>query len=162
METKPTQTQDRMTVARISPSARASLIALTALFTAMVGESVAYAGTSGVVGCWKTVSDKDGKLDSIVCLEEKNGELRGEITKLFDESDPNPTCDRCKGKLKDRPILGMTILWGMKKDKDVWRGGKILDPENGETYSCVIWSEGNKLKVRGYLGIFYRTQTWIK
>ena len=29
-------------------------------------------------------------------------------------------------------------------------------------YKAEIWSEDGKLKVRGYLGPFYKTQTWLK
>jgi uncharacterized protein (DUF2147 family) len=46
------------------------------------------------------------------------------------------------------------------KDK-TYKNGKILDPENGKVYSCKLWIDRNGiLKVRGYVGIFYRTHTW--
>ena len=38
--------------------------------------------------------------------------------------------------------------------------GKIYNPKNGKTYKCSIWLDGANLKVRGYLGVFYETQTW--
>lgn len=34
------------------------------------------------------------------------------------------------------------------------------NPKNGKTYKCSIWLDGSKLKVSGYLGVFYETQTW--
>jgi uncharacterized protein (DUF2147 family) len=40
--------------------------------------------------------------------------------------------------------------------------GTILDPESGKIYQCKIWLEGEDLKVRGYWGPFFRTQTWKK
>jgi hypothetical protein len=39
---------------------------------------------------------------------------------------------------------------------------QIMDPEDGKTYEAELWVEDGKLKVRGYLGFFYRTQTWVK
>ena len=49
----------------------------------------------------------------------------------------------------------------LEKDDDEWGDGEILDPNNGKIYDCKIWLEGNDiLKVRGYVGFFYRTQTW--
>ena len=50
------------------------------------------------------------------------------------------------------------------KGKDVWEGGKILDPENGKEYraSFTPIDGGKKLEVRGYLGPFWRTQTWTR
>jgi len=56
--------------------------------------------------------------------------------------------------------MGVNILSGLSKSKEKWEGGKIYNPKNGKTYKCTIWLEGNNLKVRGYLGIFYETQTW--
>ena len=48
--------------------------------------------------------------------------------------------------------------------KIVWlkEGGKIYNPKNGKTYKCSIWLDGNNLKVRGYVAMFYETQTWTK
>ena len=52
------------------------------------------------------------------------------------------------------------IVWLKKGDK--WEGGKIYNPKNGKTYKCSIWLEGNNLKVRGYVAMFYETQVWTK
>ena len=46
------------------------------------------------------------------------------------------------------------------EDDDEWEDGSILDPDNGKTYDCKIWREGDKLQVRGYIAFFFRTQTW--
>ena len=37
-----------------------------------------------------------------------------------------------------------------------------LDPEDGKVYKAEMWTEGSNLKVRGYLGPFYKTQTWTR
>jgi uncharacterized protein (DUF2147 family) len=59
------------------------------------------------------------------------------------------------------------IRGGRKADgKDVWEGGKILDPENGTEYSLRLTpiEGGAKLQVRGFLGfsLLGRTQTWVR
>lgn len=112
------------------------------------------------VGRWKTIDDKTGKAKSIIEVAQRNGQLFGTVRELLNPSEPNPLCDECGGERHNQPILGMEILWDMRKDGDVWSGGRILDPENGKTYRCKIWLEEGKLRVRGYLGPFYRTQTW--
>ncbi|MFA6034456.1 MAG: DUF2147 domain-containing protein [Myxococcota bacterium] len=123
------------------------------------------------VGRWETIDDKKGKVTSVVEIVEKDGIMTGTIEKLVVEpgEDPTPKCDKCKGDLKDKPVVGMRILWDLKKDKkekSEWSDGRILDPDNGETYRCYIGVQdgGKKLKVRGYLGIalFGRTQYWKK
>ena len=75
-------------------------------------------------------------------------------------------CTECKDELKDKPVVGMTLISGVKKveGKEVWEGGKILDPENGKTYTVRLTpvDDGQKLEVRGSIGPFWRTQTWIR
>ena len=60
----------------------------------------------------------------------------------------------------------MEIIRGAQKaeGKDVWEGGKILDPENGKTYTLRLtpMDGGQKLHVRGSIGPFGRTQTWTR
>jgi len=59
----------------------------------------------------------------------------------------------------------MIIVDGLKENGDVWSGGKILDPKNGNYYKCYITLVNNpKLKLRGYIGIslFGRTEYWNK
>ncbi len=120
------------------------------------------------VGKWKTIDDKSGKAKSIVEIWEDGGRLFGKVDQLLDPKpdDPNPVCKKCSGELKDQPILGMRIMWGLKKDGDQWSGGKILDPDNGKTYRCnlSLADGGKKLQVRGFIGIALigRTQTWTR
>ena len=75
-------------------------------------------------------------------------------------------CARNAHDRKDKPVLGLEIIRGAKKaeDKDVWEGGKILDPENGRNYTLRLTpiDGGKKLEVRGSIGPFGRTQTWIR
>ena len=70
----------------------------------------------------------------------------------------------CDDDRKDKPLLGLEIIRGAKKaeGKDVWEGGKILDPENGRNYTLRLTPTegGKKLEVRGSIGPFGRTQTW--
>jgi uncharacterized protein (DUF2147 family) len=119
-------------------------------------------------GLWKTIDDKTGKAKSLVRLTEVNGELRGSVEKLFREpgEEQNPLCDKCPDDKKDKPVIGMNILSGMKADGDRYEGGQILDPNNGKTYKCKMEldDKGKKLKVRGYIGVpmLGRTQVWLR
>ena len=126
------------------------------------------AQASTPVGLWKTIDDATGKERSYVRIVEVNGELQGKVEKLFDfpGDDPEHLCDKCKGDRKDQPVIGMTILWGLKDEGKVWKGGEILDPDNGKTYRCkmTVSDNGQELDVRGYIGISLigRTQTWLR
>lgn len=120
------------------------------------------------VGRWKTVDDATGKVKSVVVVWEQDRKLYGKIEKLVDPDpqDPDPRCTRCEGEMKDQPLIGLRILWDLKKDGDQWSGGKILDPDNGKAYRCSIAFEdgGQKLKVRGFIGLSLlgRTQHWLR
>lgn len=141
-------------------------LAVTA--TALALCAAAQAQEASPVGVWKTIDDQTGKAKSLVRISEANGEYRGKIEKLFREpgEEQNPKCDKCEGALKDQPILGMTIITGMKKDGDEYNGGKILDPGNGKVYKSKMALDdgGRKLNVRGYIGmpLLGRTQTWVR
>lgn len=113
------------------------------------------------IGMWRTIDDETGHEKSIVKIYEYNGALVGRVEKLTDPK-AKRNCDDCKGDKKGKPITGMTVVWGMKKDggKAEWGSGNILDPKNGKVYTCRMWMEGKNLKVRGYIGPFFRTQTW--
>lgn len=119
-------------------------------------------------GLWKSIDDKTGKPKALIRIAETGGELSGKIEKLFLEAheEKDPKCDKCEGVNKNQPILGMTILFGLKKDGDEYNGGKILDPANGKLYSSklALIDNNKKLNVRGYIGVPFmgRTQTWLR
>jgi len=143
------------------------LVTLSLAASALVAAS-AMAQDGTPIGVWKTIDDETGKPKSLVRITESNGELRGKIEKLFREpgEDPNPKCEKCEGTLKDQPVIGMTIITGMKKDGSEYNGGQILDPNNGKVYKSklTLVDGGKKLDVRGYIGVpmLGRTQTWVR
>jgi len=146
-----------------------AILALVVFFSA----TFLYAAQNSPVGEWKTVDDKTKKVESIVKIwKDSDGKLRGKIKSLVIKpgEEKNPLCDKCKGKLANKPIIGMTFLWGFKEKKkgngNYWISGKILDPDDGKVYSCKMTMSKNKksLVVRGYVGIslFGRSQTWLR
>ena len=119
------------------------------------------------VGLWQTVDDKDGTVKSEIRIIETSGVFSGKVERILDpKTKPGETCVECTDERKDQPILGMEILRGLKKsdDQDLWDGGKILDPNNGKVYRATVKpiDGGKKLQMRGYIGFFYRTQTWTR
>jgi uncharacterized protein (DUF2147 family) len=124
--------------------------------------------TATPVGTWKTVDDVTGKINSVVKIWAEDGKLYGRIEKLInpDPNDPDPRCARCSGDLKGQRLIGLRIVWGLKKDGDQWSGGEILDPDSGKIYKCSIAVKGGgkKLKVRGFMGLSLlgRTEYWLR
>jgi len=128
--------------------------------------AAAFAQAASPVGTWKTIDDETGKPKALVRITDEGGVLTGKIEKLFRpaDQDQNPKCVKCSDARKDQPIIGMTILSGLKKEGNDYTGGQILDPSNGKTYKskASLADNGSKLEVRGYVGapMFGRTQTW--
>ncbi|MCI0750851.1 MAG: DUF2147 domain-containing protein [Flammeovirgaceae bacterium] len=118
------------------------------------------------IGKWTTVDDNTGKDRSVVEIFERQGKIFGKITKLYREpgEDPDPVCDECSkdDARHNKKVIGMEIIQNMIRSGNEYTEGNILDPENGKIYRCKLWVEENVLKVRGYWGPFYRTQTWKK
>lgn len=120
------------------------------------------------VGLWKSIDDETKKEKSLVRIVDSGGVLTGKIEKLLDPTaKPDDVCDKCSDERKGKPILGLTIIRNAKPDeadKALWTGGDITDPNNGKTYRLRLkpLDGGKQLEVRGYIGPFFRNQTWIR
>lgn len=118
------------------------------------------------VGQWYTVDEETHKKESLVTIWEEGDQLKGKIVEILDPASRNAVCEKCKGDKKDQKIVGLTFLWGMKKDGSQYDNGKVLDPKSGKVYSgsMKLIDGGKKLKLRGYVGfsLLGRTQVWVK
>jgi uncharacterized protein (DUF2147 family) len=138
------------------------------LIAAVLAAPLAWAQDGSPVGLWKTIDDSSGKPTALIRITENHGELQGKIEKLFRAADEeqNPKCNLCTDARKDQPIVGMTIVSGLRKTGDEYTGGEILDPKNGKVYKSKlsVHEGGRKLEVRGYVGVpmFGRSQVWLR
>ncbi len=133
--------------------------------------SLSWAQALGIAGTWKTIDDKTGKPKALIHIaEQPDGSYSGTIIKgLMPGTNQPRICTLCSGALKDQPMIGLTILTGLRQDAEhrhSFSGGEIVDPDSGKTYHCnaQLVDDGAKLEVRGYIGIslFGRTQTWVR
>jgi len=146
-----------------------AVVVLTAFAVAFL--NIGLRAQNTLVGTYKTIADEGpdkGKAKSHLEIFEKNGVFFARIAKLLLEPQ-DKVCEKCKGDLKGKPLIGMVIMSEMKKtgkvDEDFgdeYAGGEIMDPENGKSYRCKIWVKGDLLTVRGYLAVFHRTQNWYR
>ncbi len=124
-----------------------------------------YICAQSIVGTWKSIDEETNKAESIIEIYQENGRFYGKVVKLLDAKKKDARCEKCKGKDKNKPILGLVIIKGLTQVANEWSGGKILDPKNGKTYKCVVTLPNeNTLKLRGYIGfsVFGRTATWYR
>lgn len=137
----------------------------TIVFLSTFFYSTALPAAESPAGRWNTIDEKSGKVTSVVEVYEQAGKLFGKIAGLTDPNDDSgkpKICTKCAGADKDKPVVGLVILKNLAASGERFKGGTIMDPEDGKVYTAEIWLEDGKLKVRGYLGLFYRTQTWVR
>ena len=151
------------------PQYRRSLQALIASMLLGMGAAAALAQPTPV-GVWKTVHESSQQERSLVRITHSDGVLTGVIEKLLDPALPaNPVCAQCSGERRDKPLLGMVLIQGVRRspsDPRLWDGGEILDPHNGKLFAVrlVLADGGKRLEVRGYLGtpMVGRSQNWYR
>lgn len=125
---------------------------------------LAFAGQSPA-GTWTTIDDKTGTKRAVVRVSVSGGTLNGTIVKVFPQPGDTGICSKCPGAFKGKKIAGLTFLWGLKDEGNgEWSGGSILDPKTGKVYKAKVTLKGNKLYVRGYVGVSLlgRTQVWVR
>ena len=141
----------------------------TLLVAALIGY-VAWARAAepvSAVGRWELVDDETNRPRGVVEMTEVDGELQGRFVQAFLQPGevPGARCVKCTDERKDQPMLGMVILWGLRRSSPTeWSGGHVLDPTKGRIYGAEIKlvEGGSRLRVRGYFGISLlgRTQVW--
>jgi len=126
--------------------------------------SLAALAESPIEGYWKSIDDKTREVTAYWKIEIENGHLLGYIVN-YPDSKPDDVCVACKGDLDEffeKPVQGTAWLNLSNQDDDEWKDGYIIDSGEGEKYRARVWLEDSNLMMRGYVGFFYRTQTWIR
>jgi len=126
---------------------------------------ISTSNAQSIIGKWKTIDDVSGKEKSVIEIYEEKGKYFGRIIDIIDQTKKQSKYEKCEGEDKNKPILGLVIIKGLKKQGKIYEGADILDPNNGKTYNCKIeLIEKDKINVRGYIGIslFGRSQNWIR
>jgi len=118
------------------------------------------------VGLWEQVDENSGRAESWFRIIEHDGVYEGTIVKMFFKpgEDQDFRCEKCEGAERGAPVLGMKLIKGMHRHGTTYEDGTITDPRDGSVYHALmrVSVDGQKLEVRGYLGIslFGRSQVW--
>lgn len=125
-----------------------------------------------VIGYYLTLNDDTGKESSQVQIfKATNGKYYGKIVWLAEPTKNGKAKvdnDNPDKALQSRPIIGLQLLKGFTYDEKTgeWSGGTIYNPTGGKTYNCFLKFDGNKLKIRGFIGAAWmglgKTAIWFK
>jgi uncharacterized protein (DUF2147 family) len=143
------------------------ILHLCVVALACAGAASLTAAELGPEGLWKTTDDRTGKPRGLVRIyQEKNGAFYGRVEATLDPAEARQVCDLCTDERRNKPVVGMIVMRGLRKAGEYYNGGDILDPDTGSVYRCTfrIEDQGRKLIVRGFIGfsLFGRTQTWTR
>lgn len=128
----------------------------------MMCSSVLFGGS--IQGFWKKLNDVTGSPQCIFAIYEHKNVFYGRIIATYDEQGNingtiyKPT-EKAPGVIGNPYYCGLDMMWDLENVGSKYKG-KILDPKEGKVYKLELWTEGDELKVRGKLGVFFRTYTW--
>lgn len=126
----------------------------------------AHAQIDSITRNWTMVSRKTNENQALIRIfRAADGLYYGKIEKMYKHVDAH--CDKCEGKDKGKPLLGMMIIRGMKAENGILKEGYVLDPLSGKKYYGTISydTKTEKLKLRGSLdkrGVLGMCLYWIK
>ncbi|NCI51089.1 DUF2147 domain-containing protein [Sediminibacterium roseum] len=122
-------------------------------------------GADDILGYWlsqngqaqiQVYKEGDKYFGKIIWLKVPDDPKRGGPKKDYNNPDP---------ALRDKPILGSTILRDFKFNDGEWTGGRVYDPQNGKEYKCYLkLKDAKTMSMRGYVGVSLlgRTEIWTR
>ena len=91
--------------------------------------------SQSVFGKWKTIDDRTGKPKAIIEIYEEDGKMHGKVIEIVEEGKENFICTKCEGDMKDKPVLGMTIIEDAEHHGNgVYKGDTLFDPQQAMTF----------------------------
>ncbi len=135
---------------------KTSQFALMSIFVLFVGlESAEAQSKAKIIGVWFN-TDKTAQIE----IMENDDQLIGKLIwiKHVDGDTENFTdVVNSDASLRDRPLMGLTILEGLQYKDGIWSDGKIYDPKSGISYNCELQlKKKDILEIKGFLG-----ESWV-
>ncbi len=138
------------------------IVTALALTIGTMGVAGAAHASEDVTGVWRMENGKvtvkvdycgDALCGRVVALKKPIDDLG---RPRLDKENPNPA-------LRNRPVIGLTILNGLKPDGENRWKGTIYNPDDGYTYrSKMKLQSANTMKVDGCVAVFCKSMKFVK
>lgn len=144
-----------------------ALILLTVFVVCLAFSVTGWAADASITGVWSMpiLKGKDkGKERLQVEIFEKNGAYYGKIVKLAPGVPANALCTKCTKDRKDKPLMGMLVLWDLKKEAGRYAEGTVYDVDEGKDYRCsATLASQDKLKITAcILSVICDSHYWTR
>lgn len=117
------------------------------------------AATPNMLGYWREPSG------AVIGINPCGPRLCLDLLELPPAPSPSSDLRNPNRKLRGRPLCGLRIGEDfIERDLQHAEGGHLYDPRSGRTYQASMTADGDRLRLRGYLGLklFGRTETWTR
>jgi uncharacterized protein (DUF2147 family) len=107
--------------------------------------------SDAILGEWCTQREENRPPGRIKFVRAEDGTFTGILSW---SAEPRKDVHNRDPKLRDRPIVGIVLMWHLSYDDGEYVGGYVYNPEDGGTYrlKAEVLSQ-DSLKIRGYIGI---------
>ena len=140
--------------------ARSAVVRGLSIAALMLAPLSSAAAAPSIEGLWRT---DDGK--AVVRIAACGQRMCGTIARVLD-TDPNvPKTDvnNPDPRRRDRPIVGLQILWGFTAGQAEWEDGQAYDPKSGSSYdSSLRLNADGSLRVTGCVLFVCRSKRWTR
>lgn len=145
-------------------SMKSATMLLTVFLCATMATFAQAAEGDKILGVWLS-ENKNGKIQIYKAGNKYFGKLIwGKTMYEADGVTSRKDTKNSDASLRNRNLKDLVILTNMEYDDGEWEDGKVYDPEKGKTYSCTMKLNGNRLNLRGYVGVSLlgRTSVWTR
>jgi uncharacterized protein (DUF2147 family) len=139
------------------PGSIITRVLLPLLALALAGPAVA---AQGIEGLWLNDDHK-----GLVRIAPCGSKLCGTIARVLDADPKAPKTDvhNPNRALRNRPILGLPVLYGFEGSGGSWKNGRAYDPESGKSYKAYLELQPDgSLKVTGCVLFICESRRWTR